>query len=694
MYDDNDMDDQYENQYGVEDEGDDINSSGEKLTVPDILDISSAGGNVASHVDDTTLDVIASKVVEDFKRDQESRSGWTERMDNASKLAMQVAENKTWPWPNAANVKFPLLTVAVMQFASRVYPALVRMPYPISGRINGFKTQDKMDVADRMARHMSWQLTDQMETWCDDQDTLCHVLPIMGCCFKKTYRDPNTNKNVSELVLPDRLVFDYYAKSAESARTVTHWFYQHHQTILEWQRLGLYLDVDLGESGTVATEDFDTRDDVSDTSHPTGKDEPHRILEQHTWYDLDGDGYEEPYIITVDERSRKTLRIVPRYGSDSVIVNADTSEIAKIEADQYFTQYIFIPDPTGGNLGIGWGTILYPINDTINTLINQLVDAGTLGNLGGGLVGKELKMASGDTKRRPGQWVRVNNFGMDIGKSVYPWPQQEPSQVLYMLLTLLIDWGQRITSVSDAMAGETPPANVPATTTLAMLEQGQKVFQGIYQRMFRAFNRELKKLKNLNKLYMDQREYYAVLDETPMDSYSDEELARYMEQGMTPPEAGIAYKWDYERDDADVTLTAEQTLPSDQIAMMRIQLLMQAAQSGVQINPRYAEKLWLTALGLPESEAGNVLAPPPPPQPDPKVQTKEMELQYRTQADQERNAVEMARIQTENKRIDLDARLKHAKDRASEAVKMREGDIKEMDVLSKMRASESDTDEI
>jgi hypothetical protein len=245
-----------------------------------------------------------------------------------------------------------------------------------------------------------------------------------------------------------------------------------------------------------------------------------------------------------------------------------------------------------------------------------------------------------------------------------------------MLMTLLIDWGQRITAVTDAMVGETPPSNVPATTTLAMLEQGQKVFQGIYQRMYRAMSRELRKIKNLNKLYMDRVEYYTVLDNQPLDTIDDDALAHFEETGSTPANAGMAYKTDYERDDTDITLTAEQQLSSEQIAMFRMQMVMQMQQAGMQINPQYIERQLMVALGLPDSEKGSVLIPP---QQGPTPEMLQMaEMQQRAATDDRKLSIEEARVQVEDKRIDVQAQLAEGKTRLDTMMKSRGLDLEEM----------------
>lgn len=605
------------------------------LSPAEVLQLAAEGANIADFIDDHELGEIGAKVCEYYEKDKESRQGWTDAMEGWIDLALQVKEDKSFPWDGASNVKFPLATVAVIQFASRISPAIIRTPYPVTGRVNGYQTPEKMDAAKRVGMHMSYQLTDEMPTWIDDQDTLFHILPITGCAFKKTYRDPKRG-NVSELVMPDRLVFDYYAKSVEDARCVTHSYTLHGQEIESNRRFKIFRDVELSEAPSPASDSkFDQRNKVNDTEAIVAdKNRQYSILEQHSWLDLDEDGLDEPYIITVEEKSKKVLRIEPRFTADNVYIGAD-DEVLGIVADSYFTHYTFFPDPSGGNLGLGWGRILGPINESVNTAINQLIDNGTLNNMGGGMFDKNLKIEGGLLYREPGKWHKVDAAGANIAQGVYPWVGSEPSQVLYQLLTLLINWGQRITAVTDTMSGEMPASNVPATTTLAMLEQGQKVFQGIYARIYRALQRELKKLAELNRRYMSDEEYFRVLDGG----------------------AATVSKHDYLLDMTDVTLTAEQTLPSEQVAMARFRVMLEAMNAGVSVNPEVMNRYLIQILGMPPESQEQIILPPQPSMVD---EAKVMETQAKIQSEQERNQLEGARIAVEDKRIETDARLKIA----------------------------------
>jgi chaperonin GroES len=620
------------------------------LSTKRILQAAASGENLAGELGPQRLLEIGGEVVEGYEKDLQSRSGWEARMDKAMELAMQVVQTKTHPWPGASNVKLPLLTIASQQFASRAFPTLVRDPEPVKGKVNGQPTQEKLNKAVRIGQHMSYQLMEGIDGWVEGMDVLLHVLPIMGCDFKKTYKDEEGIK--SERVSAKDLVFDYYAKDVESARRKTHVLELHSQEIIEKQRLGVYLEPEngLGEASALSLDKNDVRDKVGGTEEPQDpKVTPHLTLEQHTFFDLDDDGYEEPYVVTVQKETKHVFSIVPRFQLDGV--TGDGERIAKIVPDEYFTQWVFFPDPTGGNLGLGWGHILFPMNEAINTLVNQLIDAGTLSNLQGGFISSSLAKdwKSGTKKLAMNEWHKVNAQFEDLSKGLVPFPFKGPSAVLFNLLGLLVEWAQRLTSVTDAMAGDNPPTNQPATTTLAMLEQGQKVFQGIYKRLYRAFSRELKKIKRLNSLYLTDAEYYTVLDLTP------KEVAAAM--GL-PEGYGGVFPTDYQTDDTDVSPSADPSVGSEQQALQRAVILKDALVQGLPFNPQQIAQLLVDALQIPKASQQGLI-PEPQTQEDPRIQMEreriqgELELKgAELQLKQEAKAAELD-LKREEKSLDL-----------------------------------------
>lgn len=511
--------------------------------------------NIAEELDDRELEKIGRLVMREFDVDDESRSDWLEENREAFKLAMQVAEEKMHPWPKASNVIFPLMTVAAVQFAARAYPAVVSGRNVVKGVVIGpddgvpqmgpdgtpaiqmpqgqaqmgasgpeqpqgqgpmgamqqqgqpqqqpqpepqiiWQTPpgEKRKRADTIAAHMSHQLLDEMDDWEEDTDKLLHILPIAGCCFRKTFFDPGMGENVSDLAMAENVVINYWAKSMARAPRISErvWFYPHE--IEENERSGIWLEHDFGRA-------VESGDDEDNRISSGDDDAPHEFIEQHRRLDLDEDGYAEPYIVTVHRATSKVVRIVARYDPDGVKIRGD--QVVRIEAVEYYTKYDFMPNPEGGIYGIGLGKLLSPLNHSVNTIFNQLIDAGTLANTPSGFIGRGLSMHSGAVKFKMGQFTPVNSPGSRIREAIVPLEFKEPSQVLFALLGLAIDAAKDVASIKDVLTGETVSANMSPTTLMGMIDQGLQVFVGIYKRVHRALKKELDKLYRLNRVYLE-----------------------------------------------------------------------------------------------------------------------------------------------------------------------------------------------
>lgn len=392
--------------------------------------------NVAESFDEQQLEKLGKQVVIDFETDEDSRQEWLDRMQDWIKLATQVAHRKSYPWPDSSNVKFPLLATAAMQFAARAYPALVPSTEPVTGLVLGRDPDGQATPrAKRIGRHMSYQVLYEMEDWEEEMDKLCLILPILGCGFKKTYYDPLEEKNVSELVFPQHLSINYWAKSLEKAARKTHILYRDKNEIQERINAGIYLDIDLG-TPVPYDNTGNLRADTSGTTETIDEDStPYTILEQHGWWDLDEDGYKEPWIITVEYSTNRVLRIVPRFDPDGIVKNGD--KIVRIKPIEYFTKFPFIPNPDGGIYDLGFGLLLGGINESLNTLINQLVDSGTLSILQAGFIGRGIRIRGGNQRFQPGEWKQVDFTGDDLKKNIMPLPVQPPSDVLLKLFEML-----------------------------------------------------------------------------------------------------------------------------------------------------------------------------------------------------------------------------------------------------------------
>lgn len=504
-------------------------------------------------IPEETLNNLAQRVVRDFDLDDTSRADWKAQYQKWLDFAMQVAEEKTYPWPQASNVIFPLITTAAIQFAARAYPAIIRdrnvvkgtvvgdddgVPMPMGHNggppLNGGQQAAamppgaapggpapapaggpgagpgapapggqpgpgaqppqqqwqvppgaKQDRADEIGRHMSWQLLDEQPEWEPQTDRLLIVLPIVGCMFRKSYFDPGMKRNVSEIVSALDLVVNYKAKSFETAPRKTEIVRFRPWEIETHIRSGIWLDDDY----------------LMDQDAGTDEDGETTFLEQHRRYDLDGDGYAEPYIITVAKESQKLARIRAGWEMDGVTFNK-AGEVQQVDEVGYYTKYGFVPSPDSGVYDLGFGHLLFPINEAINSALNQMFDAGHLQNAGGGFIGSNLSMNSGAVRFALGEYKQVQTSGATIRDSVFPIPFQGPSQTLFELMQFLVTAGKEIAAIKDIMVGDMPGDNTSGITTLAVIEQGLQVFSAIYKRIYRSLKAEFDKLFRLNRIYL------------------------------------------------------------------------------------------------------------------------------------------------------------------------------------------------
>jgi len=465
---------------------------------------------------------IGLRVIEEFQIDEESRAPWLEKAKAAMDLAQQVVQEKTTPWVGASNLVYPLIGIAAMQFTARAYPAIMASPDVVKGVVVGkddgipavtydamgtvtpatgadgqveWKVQpgEKRRRADRIAEHMSWQLLEEQPEWEDETDRLLTVLPIVGCEFRKTYFDTTDKRNVSVRASAENVVINYWAKSLETAPRISEVVKFYPYEIEEMRRGGLFRDVDY------------MPDASNDRSAPI------EFIEQHRRIDLDEDGYEEPYIVTIHKATGQVARIMARFEADGVMLQRGENGghvVAKIQPVHYYTKFDFLKNPDGGIYGVGFGHYLKHLNESINTSLNMLFDAGHLQNTGGGFIGKSLSMHSGPLKFKLGEWKVVNALGQSIRDAIVPLQWAGPSAVLFNLLGMLIEAGNKLASVNEVLTGEQTNANEPATTTLARIEQGMKVITSIYKRIHKSLKSEFDKLYRLNRIFLEQQTSY------------------------------------------------------------------------------------------------------------------------------------------------------------------------------------------
>jgi chaperonin GroES len=584
------------------------------------------GTNLATGLTEEELTDIGQECLRGFQLDQQSRRDWEDEVDNWISLAKQIKEEKTYPWPKASNVKYPLLSTAAMQFSARAYPSLIPSDGKVvKGKVIGKDpTGDKQLKADRVATYMSYQIMHKMRGWEEEMDKMLIMLPVIGTMFKKTWFDKAADEIKSKVILPKNLVVNYWATDLCNVERISEVIEMSPRILKERQLQEIFLEVDLGEPPLPAQLNAPTLTVNDDTT-------PYTIIEQHTFLDLDKDDYPEPVIVTFHKETGKVLRISARYNMDDIEFN-DEGDIIKIEPVQMYTKFGFVPNPDGSFYDIGFGVLLGPINESVNTVINQLIDAGSLSNMQSGFIGKGLRLKMGEAKFGPGEWKVVNAGGEDLAKQIVPLPLKEPSNVLFELMGSLITSGKELASVAEIFVGKMPGQNTPATTTMASIEQGMKVFTAVYKRIYRALESEFKKIYELNGHYLDPQTYEAVLD-APIG-----------------PE-------DFNDDSYDICPGADPTAVSQTERLLKAQGLLELLPliPGL-LNPIEVVSRVLEAQEQPnwqkvfsqEVQASGQL---PPPQPDPKL----MAIQAKVEADQRKAAVDIQKKQME---MELDGRDK------------------------------------
>lgn len=528
-----------------------------------------------------TLSRIGETAIRHFKLDEESRADWVEKNKDAMKLARQVADEKIYPWPNAANILYPLISEAAIQFNARSYPAIVNGKNIVKAKINGYDEDGtKQAQGDRIAKHMSWQLSEESPEWEDDTDRLLLMLPIAGSVFRKWWFDPELGRNRSEVISAEDFVVNQGCKSMARTPRCSFKFTRYPYEIEEKQRSGEWLDVEIDEE--------------------TGIDEdgPIDFIEHYCRIDLDDDDYAEPYVVTVHVNTQQVVRIDPCFRPEKIRLKE--KKIISIEAETYFAHYQFMPDPDGGFYGMGLGQLLYGTNKAINGVINMLMDAGHMSTLGGGFLGKGASIQGGTLQFKPGEWKKVDVIGGVLAQNIVALPTKEPSPTLFSLLGMLVDSGKSLAATKDILTGENTNSQMPASLGLALIEQGLKVFSAIYKRVHRALHDELKILYRLNQIYTNPQTYFTFLD-------SKEQVS---------PE-------DYSATDMNVVPVTDPTVVTDMQKLGRAQFLMQFI-GNTSMNPKEIMVRVLEAANI--EDIPQLFAEQPPI--DPKVKEAEVKANH------------------------------------------------------------------
>lgn len=590
--------------------------------------------DVSHLISSEDLKSIGSNVWEGFRRDKLSRAKWEKRSQAAMDMAMQIQKGKSFPWPGCANVVFPLVSISCLQFHSRAYPSLISGTSVVKYRVIGADPKgEEAKRAERLGAHMSYQVLEEDQSWEEQHDRLFLSVPIVGCAFVKTYYCAEENANTSELVMAQDLVVDYYAKSIERAARKSQ--------VIPVTRHELFSSVEEGRIRDIRdcvwykepaqemqlVQPGQAREDVRRGQNPPlspDEDTPYTTIEQHRRLDLDGDGYAEPWIVTIESSSKEVIRIVAGWDSDKQMEKSLYGRLSRIHSTEYYTKYELLPSPDGGVYGLGFGVLLGPLNSTVNASINQLLDAGTLQTTQGGFLARGAKIRGGQYQFNQFGWNRVDATGDDLRKSIVPMPVNQPSDVLFKLLSFIVDYTQRLGASTDALQGLNPGQNTPAQTQQSMVEQGSKIYSAIFKRMWRAMKEEFRKLYCLNATYMPEEVEFGA-------------------QGTK------VLRQDYLGDPKHIAPVADPNIVSDQQLLQRAVAVKQASATTPGYDREAVERNFLSALKVDGAEALFPGADKVPPLPNPKLmeaQAKaEGQLQVvnaKAQMDLRKFAMEMA----------------------------------------------------
>lgn len=467
--------------------------------------------NLAAFMDDRDLASIASDLIDDFETDQSSRKEWVDTYVDGLKLLGLKYEDRTEPWPGACGVFYPILSEAAVRFQAESIMETFPASGPVKTQIVGRLTKDKEEAAERVKDDMNWRLTEQMPEYRPEHEKMLWSLALAGSAFKKVYYDPSLGRQVSMFVPAEDIVVPFGASDLRSAPRITQIMRKTKNEVRKLQHAGLWLDVELGEP-TTTLDDIEKRK-AEEQGMSATMDDRYRILEMCV--DIDLPGFEDsdkngptgialPYVVTIDKGTSKILAIRRNWYAD------DPLKLKRM----HYTHYIYIPG--FGFYGFGLIHLVGAFAKSGTSLIRQLVDAGTLSNLPGGLKSRGLRVKGDDTPISPGEFRDVDVPSGSIRDNILPLPYKEPSQVLYQLLQTIVAEGRRFAATADMQISDLS-ANTPVGTTLAVLERTLKVMSAVQARLHYSMRQEFKLLAAIIRDYTPEEYAYDV--DSPMGRY-------------------------------------------------------------------------------------------------------------------------------------------------------------------------------
>ena len=475
--------------------------------------------NLAEYMDDSDLQSLGEELIEEFGKDINDRKDWMQTYVDGLKLLGLKYEERTEPWQGACGVFHPMLTESVVRFQSEGITETFPAAGPVKTVILGKDTPEVEEAAARVREDMNYQLTDVMYEYRPEHEKMLWNLPIAGSAFKKVYYDPSKGRQMAVFIPAEDIVVPYGASNLETAERVTHVMRKTKNEVAKLIEAGFYMDVDLGDP-TYELDDIE-KQKAEETGMSAIQDDRYRILEMHV--DLDLAGFEDadkkgrltgialPYVVTVEKGTRKILAIRRNWYED------DKLHIKR----QHFVHYQYIPG--FGFYGYGLIHLIGGYAKSATMLIRQLVDAGTLSNLPGGLKSRGLRIKGDDTPIQPGEFRDVDVPSGSIRDNILPLPYKEPSQVLYQLFDRIVQEGRSFASSGDMKVSDMS-SQAPVGTTLAILERTLKVMGAVQARMHYTMKQEFKLLKVIIADYTPDEYDYEPVDGSRKAKKGDYEL--------------------------------------------------------------------------------------------------------------------------------------------------------------------------
>jgi len=453
--------------------------------------------NLADFMDENELESLGSDLLEDVDADISSRKDWVEMFVKGLDVLGMKYEERTEPWNGACGVYSTVLTEAAVRFQSETIIETFPSTGPVKTEIIGAIDRLKEEAADRVAADMNFQLTEAMPEYRPEHERMLFNLGLAGSAFKKVYYDPSLGRQTAVFIPAEDIIIPYGSSGARTAERVTHIMRKTKNDVKKLQVAGFYRECELGEPVTIHT-DVEKKK-AEDQGYSLTDDERYQIYEIQVDFNLPGyedeDGIALPYIISIDKGSNKVL---------SIYRNWDEEEKLKLKR-QHFVQYDYIPG--FGAYGFGYIHLIGGYARAGTSLIRQLIDAGTLSNLPGGLKARGLRVKGDDTPIAPGEFRDVDVPSGSIRDNIMALPYKEPSQVLATLLDKITEEGRRLGSIADMNVSDMS-ANSPVGTTLAILERQLKVMSAVQARVHYAMKQEFKLLKGIIRDYAPKEYEY------------------------------------------------------------------------------------------------------------------------------------------------------------------------------------------